>query len=98
MAKSFCCLPMRHGQYTWKTIVHNIIISVQFIKKHSFLSYKQGYRKSGKIGRQIYNTLPSEQFSTNFVVCCVVTRLIVKPTNVMKQEFRQKSYEMQLFY
>ena len=44
------------------------------------------------------NTLPSEQFSTHFLLCCVVTRLIVKPTDTIKPEFRQKSYEMQIFY
>ena len=50
------------------------------------------------LGGQIYDTLPREQFSTHFVVCCVVTRSIVKPTDAIKLEFRQKSYEMQTFY
>ena len=44
--------------------------------------------------RQIYGTLSSEQFSTHFGVCCVVTRSIVKPTDANKLEFRQKSHKM----
>ena len=43
-----CCLLQRHGQCTRKTMPRNIIISPQFSKKRCFLSYNQGYRKSGK--------------------------------------------------
>ena len=43
-----CCLLQRHGQCTRKTMLRNMIISLQFRKKRCFLSYNQGYRKSGK--------------------------------------------------
>ena len=37
----------------------------------------------------IYDTLLSEQFSTHFVVCCVATRSILKPTDTITKEYRQ---------
>ena len=46
----------------------------------------------------MYGTLSSEQFSTHFDVCCVVTRSIVKPTDANKRESRQKSHKMLLFF
>ena len=46
----------------------------------------------------MYGTLSSEQFSTHFGVCCVVTRSIVKPTDANKRESRQKLNKMLFFY
>ena len=40
------------------------------------------------------DTLPSEQFSAHFGVCCVLTPSIVKSTDANRREFRQKSYEI----
>ena len=48
LTTNFCRLLKRHGQCTWKTILHDIIISLQFRKKICFQSYNRGYRKSGK--------------------------------------------------
>ena len=39
-------------------------------------------------------TLPSEQLSTPFVVCCVVTRSTLKPIDAFKKESRQESHEL----
>ena len=41
--------------------------------------------------------LSSEQFSTHFGICCVVTRSTVKPTDANKRESRQKSHKMLSF-
>ena len=49
---------------------HDNLCTVE--KKRGFQIYRRGYRKSGKT--QIYDTLPLEQLSTHFDVCCVVTR------------------------
>ena len=43
-----CCLLRRHGQCTRKTMLRNMIISLQLKKTRCFLSYNQGSRKSGK--------------------------------------------------
>ena len=42
-----CCLLQRHGLCTRKTMLGNMIISLQ-LKKRYFLSYNQGYRKFDK--------------------------------------------------
>ena len=47
--------------------------------------------------RTIIDTLLSEQFSTHFGVCCVVTRLILKSTDAITKEYRQELYEMLIF-
>ena len=49
------------------------------------------------LDRQIYNTLPPEQFSAHFGVCCVLTRSIVKSTDANKRELRQQMYKMLFF-
>ena len=46
-----CCLLMRHGQCTRKTMLDNMLISLQFRKKTLYrvqCEYSQGYRKSVK--------------------------------------------------
>ena len=47
--------------------------------------------------RTIIDTFLSEQFSTHFGVCCVVTRSILKPTDAITKEYRQEYYEMLIF-
>ena len=90
---------MRHGQCTRKTILHNIIISRQFRKNAVFRVITEVTENLVKVkDRQIYDTLLSEQFSTHFGVCFVVTRSIVKFTDANKREFRQKSYQMLILY
>ena len=44
------------------------------------------------VDKQLNDSLPSEQFSTKFGVCCNVTRPILKPTDVNNTDCRQKSY------
>ena len=51
----------------------------------------------GGVRRTIRDTLLSEQFSTHFDVCCIVTRSILKPTDAITKEYRQELYEMQFF-
>ena len=36
--KGLCYLPKSHRQCTWKTMLHDIIISLQFRRKHCFQS------------------------------------------------------------
>ena len=74
-------------------MLHNIIISLQFRQKRCARLQKTW----SKLDRQINDTLPSEQFSTQFGACCVVKQSIVKPTDANKRKFRQKSYEMLFF-
>ena len=50
-----------------------------------------------EVERTIIDTLLSEQFSTHFGVCCVVTQSILKPTDAITKEYRQELYEMQFF-
>ena len=42
------------------------------------------------------NLLP-KQFSVHFCVCCVVTRSILKPTDVITKDYPQELYEMLIF-
>ena len=63
-------------------------------KKRCFQSYNRAYRNLVGVRRTIIDTLLSEQFSTHFGVCCVVTRSILKPTDAITKEYRHKLYEM----
>ena len=49
------------------------------------------------VRRTIIDALLSEQFFTHFGVCCVVTRLKLKPTDAIMKEYRQELYEMLIF-
>ena len=42
------------------------------------------------VRRKILDTLLSEQFSAHFGVCCIATRLILKPTDAITTENRQE--------
>ena len=47
-----------------------------------------------KFDRQLYYNLLSEQFSTHFGVCCVVTRSILNPIETITKEYRHELTEM----
>ena len=42
----------------------------------------------------MYDTLLSEQFSTHFGVCCVVTQSLLKPTDAIIKKYLQELYEI----
>ena len=42
-------------------------------------------------------SLLSEQFSTHFSICCVVTRSIIMSADAITKEYRQEIYEMLIF-
>ena len=89
LTKSFCCLSKRHDQCTCKTLVHNKIINLQFRKHAVFRVLTENTENQVKLRYTNIDNLPSEQFYTHLSVCCVVTRLILKPTDLTKKEYRQ---------
>ena len=79
--KFLYCLSKRHRLCTWNTPFQNKIISLRLKKNAVFRVKTKLTENLVRVRRTIMDTLLSEQFSTHFGVCCVVTRSILKPTD-----------------
>ena len=79
------------------TPFQNKIISLRLKKKAVFRVITELTENLVGVRRTITDTLLSEQFSTHFGVCCIVTRSILMPTDAITKEYRQELYEMQIF-
>ena len=97
LTKFLYCLSKRHGLCTWNTPFQNKIISLRLKKTAAFRVKTKLTENLVGLRRTIMETLLSEQFSTHFGACCVVTRSILKPTDAITKEYRQELYEMQFF-
>ena len=82
-----------HMEYTFQ----NKIISLRLEKNAVFRVITELTENLVGVRRTIIDTLLSEQFSTRFGVCCVVTRSILKHTDAITKEYRQELYEMHFF-
>ena len=80
--------------------IHDIIISLHFRKKNAVFRVINEVTKIWEnLGRQISDTVPSEQFSTHFccMLCCHTVNSKAYNADAINPEFRQKLYEMLIF-